>query len=373
MTSTLKPASNSKLPLPVPEQYNTLLKQKVQRVLELFQGIPLPAYTVVESEPEYYRMRAEFRIWHEADSLDYAMYAPEDPKTPIPLDQFPVASKAINELMPKVKLAVQGSELLRKRLFQIEFLSTLSDDMLITLIYHRRLEDDWHAAAQELEQQLGCKIIGRSRKQKRVVSDDFVLETLCVDNQPYHYRQYEGGFTQPNAKINEHMISWACQQIKDCEGDLLELYCGNGNFTIPFSRFFPKVFATEISKTSVKALSENCALNKAGNIQLARLSAEELSEALRGERQFRRLKDIDLSAFNLQTVFVDPPRAGLDEATRKTLADFPQILYISCNPDTLQRDIRALENFEVAAFAFFDQFPYTDHMECGCLLKAKTN
>ena len=63
-------------------------------------------------------------------------------------------------------------------------------------------------------------------------------------------------------------------------GNLLELYCGNGNFTLPLATRVRRVLATEISKASVNAALANIADNGAGNIELVRLSAEELTQAL---------------------------------------------------------------------------------------------
>jgi tRNA (uracil-5-)-methyltransferase len=67
--------------------------------------------------------------------------------------------------MAPLRETLQSSTELRRKLFQVEFLSTLSGELLITLIYHRPLDDTWQAEAQTLAESLSCKIIGRSRKQ----------------------------------------------------------------------------------------------------------------------------------------------------------------------------------------------------------------
>jgi len=219
----------------------------------------------------------------------------------------------------------------------------------------------------------GMSLVGRSRKQKIVIGRDYVEETLDVHGQLYHCRQYEQSFTQPNAAVNTRMIAWACAQAGDLSGDLLELYCGNGNFTLPLSRHFDQVIATELAKSSVRCARENLQANAIDNVQIIRLAAQEVTEAMTGVREFRRLEELEkpLSAYQLNTIFVDPPRAGLDEHTVKMAASFPAILYISCNPQTLANNLEVLtETHRIEAFAMFDQFPYTDHMECGVLLKA---
>lgn len=354
-------------------QYPQLLSEKVSRVSRLFHDLKLPTPEVYPSSPEHYRLRAEFRIWHENDTFFYAMFDPAAPKIPVRIDHFPTASQQICELMAPLRQALTEQSVLHTRLFQIEFLNTLSGDMLVTLIYHRRLDDEWLTAAKALTTQFNIQIIGRSKKQKLVLDRDYVLEQLPVDGQRYAYHQYEGGFTQPNGKVNANMVSWAKARCgQNTEADLLELYCGNGNFTIPLAGHFRQVLATEISKTSVKAANENFAMNGVSNALVLRMSSEELTSALNKERSFRRLAGVDLDSYKINTVLVDPPRAGLDAASREFIARFQRIVYISCNPDTLHRDLEILtKTHEVNDFALFDQFPYTHHMECGVFLTIK--
>jgi tRNA (uracil-5-)-methyltransferase len=114
------------------------------------------------------------------------------------------------------------------------------------------------------------------------------------------------------------------------------------------------------------------AANGVDNVVTARLSAEELADALDGGREYTRLKDIDLSSYDLSTILVDPPRAGMGEDVSKFCTRFERIIYISCNPETLARDCEILrETHEIKRFAVFDQFPYTPHLESGALLVRK--
>ena len=99
------------------------------------------------------------------------------------------------------------------------------------------------------------------------------------------------------------------------------------------------------------------------------MASEEISDALDGGRRYRRLDGVDLTAHDFSTLFVDPPRAGLDEATLALAARIDHILYISCNPRTLHANVtRLAASHRIGAAAAFDQFPYTDHLECGMLL-----
>ena len=300
------------------------------------------------------------------------MFEAGDKHTPIFFEQFPIASRRINELMPRLKAAWQASPALGFKLFQVEFLTTLSGDALITLCYHRPLDAAWQAAAEQLASELQVSIVGRSRGKRLVIGKDYVEEELQVAGRLFRYRQPEGAFTQPNGEVCQKMLGWAYEALGQRDDDLLELYCGNGNFTLPLATRVRQVLATEISKTSVNAALANLADNGVDNVRLVRLSAEELTEALNEVRPFRRLADIDLKSYQFGSVFVDPPRAGMDPATCELTRRFDNILYISCNPETLAANIAQLhDSHRISRCALFDQFPYTHHMEAGVLLQRR--
>lgn len=364
--------SQSKLGLAQPDQYVSLLEGKCKDIKVKFEDHFNQEITCFESEPAHFRMRAEFRVWHDELGAHYAMYEPGRYKQPVIIEKFDIGYHRIVELMPKLLERINHNETLRRKLFQVEFLTTLSGESLITLIYHKPLDNYWRKLAAELESDLDTCVIGRSRKQKEIISRDFVTETLALDVGRIHYKQIETGFTQPNAKVCIDMINWACTASKQFGGDLLELYCGNGNFTIPLSFHFEKVLATEVSKLSTRAAIDNIQLNKRENISLIRLSAEEVSEAMTGVREFRRLAHVNLSDYNFSTIFVDPPRAGIDVQTLSFMSQFENIIYISCNPETLKDNLEALSvTHKVTSFAIFDQFPYTHHCECGAILSKR--
>ena len=326
--------------------YSAQLAEKKARLQELLAPFAAPEPDVFDSPVSHYRLRAEFRLWRDGEDRHYAMFEPGDKRAPILIDDFPIASQRINELMPRLKAAWQASDVLGFKLFQVEFLSTLAGDALITLAYHRPLDDEWRQAAEPLAQILGVSIVGRSRGQRLVIGRDYVTEELTVAGRAFRYRQPEGAFSQPNGVVCQKMLNWAYDALGERDDDLLELYCGNGNFTLPLATRVSRVLATEISKSSVNAALANLADNGVDNVTLVRLSAEELTQALNQVRPFRRLADIDLAGYRFGTVFVDPPRAGMDPDTCELTRRFERILYISCNPETLAAIVAALPAFE---------------------------
>ncbi|MBK5002157.1 tRNA (uridine(54)-C5)-methyltransferase TrmA [Pseudomonas sp. S31] len=352
-----------------PSSYASQLDAKVERLRELLAPFGAPEPAVFDSPREHYRLRAEFRLWREEGQRHYAMFAPGEKHKAILIDDFPIASQRINELMPRLKAAWQASEALSNRLFQVEFLTTLAGDAMVTMCYHRPLDEAWEVAARQLAEDLGVSVIGRSKGKRLVIGRDYAVEQLDVAGRVFSYRQPEGAFTQPNGAVNQKMLSWAFEAIGERDDDLLELYCGNGNFTLPLATRVRQVLATEISKTSVNAALSNLDENGVDNVRLVRLSAEELTQALNEVRPFRRLEGIDLKSYEFGTVFVDPPRAGMDPDTCELTRRFERILYISCNPETLAANIAQLQDtHRIERCALFDQFPYTHHMESGVLL-----
>ena len=152
--------------------------------------------------------------------------------------------------------------------------------------------------------------------------------------------------------------------------DLIELYCGSGTFTIPLSKQFKRIFATENNRKSIICLEKGIKKNNIDNISYARISDDEVSELFNG-RKFKRMKNIQINEYNFSHILVDPPRSGLSKNLISILMKFKNIIYISCNFDTYLRDIKLLSAFEIIDIELFDQFPNTSHVEIVSLLKQK--
>ncbi|MDU8924994.1 tRNA (uridine(54)-C5)-methyltransferase TrmA [Pasteurellaceae bacterium LIM206] len=361
--------------LPV-ERYSELLAKKRRHLTALLAEFNPPELSVFASPAQHFRMRAEFRVWHDQGDLYHIMFN-QVTKRRYRVDNFPIASLLINRMMATLIPLLKERPVLSHKLFQIDYLSTLSGKIIVSLLYHKTLNEEWQTAARALKVRLqdldfDLQLIGRASRQKICLDQDFADEVLAVNGRRYIYRQVENSFTQPNAAVNCKMLEWAIECTRNSAGDLLELYCGNGNFSIALAQNFRKVLATEIAKPSVAAAQFNIVANKVNNLQIIRMSAEEFTQAVNGARAFNRLKGIDLAAYECNTIFVDPPRAGLDPDTIKLVRQYDRILYISCNPHSLCDNLRELtRTHRIEKAALFDQFPYTEHMESGVWLVRK--
>lgn len=375
------------------DNYDTYFEEKVQNVTTLlentlfqsddqqgFNDLKKLKYVCHSSIPEHYRMRSEFAVYHYDDhSFDYVMYKPKTkPREMIIIKEFKGCTLAINQTMSAVRSLVPQYPNLRYKLFEVDFLSNQKGDVVISFNYHRKLEDTWLQEANDLREQLknsglNCSLVAHAKKQKLVVGDDFVIETLHTTNRDIQLKQVEGTFSQPNAHVCTKMVNFAISCVQNQKDrDLIELYCGSGTFTIALAPYFRQAFATEVARVPTETAIYNMQLNHIDNLKLARLSAVEVSEALTKVRTFKRLKDkeIDLDSYDFSTILVDPPRAGIqDPQALAFTAQYDNIIYISCGPDSLAQDLITLsKTHKIERVEFFDQFPYTHHLESGVFL-----
>ena len=307
-----------------------------------------------------YRARAEFGF-----SKNY--FTMVSHKHKIYMDQSSITHSSVQELMPNLLSKINESEIIKKKLFQVNF-RTSGTKVLATLIYHKPLEEEWIQAAKAIQDSLAnISIIGRSKKQKVIIGEED-LELLCnYAKSSFKILQNDSVFFQPNFYLYSLMISFITKQLEDPR-DLLELYCGCGGFTLPLASKFNKVFATENNRHSIRLLKESIKLNNLSNIQTARLSDDETASALANERPFRRLENIDMQSYEFSHILVDPPRAGLSTETIKLSKQFKNMIYISCNPETFLRDMVKV-NRKIESIGIFDQFANTQHLEVVALLK----
>jgi tRNA (uracil-5-)-methyltransferase len=366
-----------------PEKYDDLLGEKVSKFRELLGDLVSndikDAMQIFESPRDHYRMRANFTTWRDVKGdpdpmgIYYAMFGEGAKHDAYEIKAFPRGNERINSLMENLLEAIRKSTYLHVALFEVRFVTTMTGAAEIVLIYKIPIQEGWKEEAEALSKNLNATVIGRSRKVKLIIGgDEHIEEKYSVRGRDVYLYQTEGAFSQPNAKVCEKMLEWSMSVTEgSTESDLLELYCGGGTFTLALAPNFRTVLATEISKASVELAQLAIAKNDISNIKIARLSAEEFTQAYNGERQFQRLQDagIDMKSFDIRTVLVDPPRAGLDSATCALLCRFDKIVYISCNPETLARDVKVMSaTHDIVKTAAFDQFPYTHHLEVGVLL-----
>ncbi len=212
-----------------------------------------------------------------------------------------------------------------------------------------------------------------SSADKNFARKDLDVQNSASQNLDCEKQSAQNSSCEKPAAQNSSCEKHAVRPENSAARDLLELYCGHGNFTIPLAAKFNRVLASEISKSSIANARINCELNGVCNAQFVRLSADELMSAFARRREFERLKGIDIFGYDFSHVLIDPPRAGLEPSVIDFIKNFQNLIYISCNPQTLFENLRSLcTTHEVRRFAIFDQFAHTAHIECGVLLRRRS-
>ena len=314
---------------------------------------------VINLSPSYgYRSRCEFGYKNNF----YTMYSPSGEI--VYLNTFAIARPFIQALMPKLLNQINKSNVLKTKLFQISFRSNRKNRVLVSLIYHKLLDDKIKGLADKIANILDISINLRSKNNLYSTHCDLLEDD--IENLETILYQTDQSFYQPNYFHMPEMVTKAMSFIKDPK-DLLELYCGSGTFSLPMRKLFNKIFATENNRQSIRCLNKSIDEQNIKNIFHARLSAEEVSELFAG-RVFKRMNGINISDFNFSHVLVDPPRAGLDKDVISLISKFKNIIYISCNYETYERDVKNLKGFTIKNIEIFDQFPNTKHLEIVSLL-----
>ena len=180
----------------------------------------------------------------------------------------------------------------------------------------------------------------------------------------YKFKISPLSFFQVNPVQTERLYSKAVEYA-DLKGNetIFDLYCGIGTIGIFSSDKAKKIYGIETIPEAIEDAKQNATLN---NIENAEYFVGDV------EKELPEL--IEKRSITPDVVFVDPPRKGCDKTAIDTLLkiESKRIVYVSCNPATLGRDLKLLEvKYELEHLSVCDMFPYTSHIECVCALKLR--
>ena len=184
-------------------------------------------------------------------------------------------------------------------------------------------------------------------------------ENLCYDLDGVKLTTSFRSFFQVNTEMAAIMLRYCKELLVGVSGGvLLDLYCGVGSIGLYLAPLFEKVYGIEIVKDAAQLATENAVAN---NVD---------AEYITGKTE-NRLKDLLKNVPQADTVILDPPRQGLQKNVAKTIAAYgaKNILYISCDPSSLCRDLTELtKTYKVVSAKPFDLFPRTAHVETVVLM-----
>ncbi len=171
-------------------------------------------------------------------------------------------------------------------------------------------------------------------------------------------------FYQINPIQTEKLYNLAIKRANLNKDDVvLDLYCGIGTIGIFIADYVKKVYGIEIIPQAIEDAKDNARLNKVHNIQFYCGDVEKVLG-----------KILEKENIKPNIIFVDPPRKGLDKNTIQNILSIrpKKVVYISCNPATLVRDLKQIEDiYEIKSIETIDFFPFTSHVECVAVLQLK--
>ena len=173
-------------------------------------------------------------------------------------------------------------------------------------------------------------------------------------------------FYQVNPIQAEKLYNLGVEMAQISKNDtVFDLYCGIGTISLFMAKYAKKVYGIEIVKEAVDAAKENAVLNGVNNTEFYAGDVEVVLDDL-----------INNQGVKADIVMFDPPRKGLDKNSINNILKIKpkKIVYISCNPATLVRDLAEFENdYSIMNIIPVDIFPWTSHVECVSVLYAKDN
>ena len=173
-------------------------------------------------------------------------------------------------------------------------------------------------------------------------------------------KKRDKSFFQVNDTVVTHLYD---EVLNFCRShdirNALDLYCGTGTIGIYISKEVEHVLGIDCSESSILDANENKILNNADNTEFICSKVEDQIDKITG---------------NYDLIVVDPPRAGLDNKTKEYLVKInpTYIIYISCDPATLARDLKELkETYKIKRIKPYNMFPKTYHCESIAVLERK--
>ncbi len=367
--------------------YPCELKIKENNVREAFKKAGLSHIKIAPVTPSplssHYRNKAQYPLQKEKDGkIKIGFYAPKSHRVteaancPLAPEFFPEILDTVRHFAEDHKISVYDEKTGFGLLRHIYLRCTEGrSEVLLTLVINGKSlphSDEFTALIKARHPNVSGILLNINEENTNVIlgekfitllGNDYITDTLGG----VQLKITAPSFYQVNRPAAELLYAKA-KELADPKPDqtVLDLFCGAGSIGLSMADTAGKIIGIEIVESAVECAKFNAAKNGIINAEFYTGDAKytekllEQAECARGE------------AIRPHTVILDPPRAGADEALLLYIArlDPKKIVYISCNPKTLARDIAILQplGYRAGEVSPFDLFPATGHVECAVLL-----
>ena len=312
--------------------YENTLEYKKDRVKNILSKFDIPKINVIRNENDlYYRNKIELKI------VDGKLgFYEKNTHNLIEIKECKVTKKSINKSFEFVKnMKLENANVTIRANYNDEVLIIIDSKEKPVILN----PEDY-------------KIVGIVLNDKCIYGQDNFMEKI---NNLFFTVSYNS-FFQVNNYINLELFNLIKENIVG--KTVLDLYSGVGTLSIVASKVVDKVYSIEVIANAVKNALINAKINKCDNINFILGKVED---------------KIGFINDKIDTIIVDPARAGLDKKTIEVINNIcPQrIIYVSCDKQSLANNLVDLANYEIKKFYILDMFSYTYHIECFCILDRK--
>ena len=312
--------------------YENTLEYKKERVKNILSKFDIPKINVIRNENDlYYRNKIELKI------VDGKLgFYEKSTHNLIEIKECKVTKKSINKSFEFVKnMKLENANVTIRANYNDEVLIIIDSKEKPVILN----PEDY-------------KIVGIVLNDKCIYGQDNFMDKI---NNLFFTVSYNS-FFQVNNYINLKLFNLIKENIVG--KTVLDLYSGVGTLSIVASKVVDKVYSIEVTQNAVKNALINAKINKCDNINFILGKVED---------------KIGFINDKIDTIIVDPARAGLDKKTIEVINNIcPQrIIYVSCDTQSLANNLVDLTNYEIKKFYILDMFSYTYHIECFCILDRK--
>lgn len=308
-------------------------KNKQLEILKKYAGLELETTVIKNKNRDFYRNKIELQV---RDGV-YGFFKKGSHEI-VEVDRCLNAEESINTILRSTHLLhIENGVVTIKSNYNGEIILSIESD------------DEQSIEIEKLREK--CKLVGIVYNDKLVFGADHFIE--IIDNTLF--KETYNSFFQINRYINVELFKIVSDNV-DEGSTVLDLCCGVGTLSLIASRKAKKVYAIEIVENAIKDALINSKMNKIENVCFM------LGDAY---KSIGKIDDV------IDCVIIDPPRSGLtEEAAKSLMSKYPKkIVYISCDPVTLARDLNVLkEKYDVKKLYLLDMFSYTYHLESVCIL-----
>ena len=365
-------------------KYKETLKMKQNSVESLVNKTLKTPVKVLETigmeRPVYYRNKAQFPLGLDKDNIPQIGVFANRTHEIVPIEKCLIqneeaqkVAKTVLNFIKKNNLTIYN-EKTGKGLFRhivVKVGLKTKEIMCILVINGKGFNQEQELVKELTEKYPNVKTIVKNINMKNtnvilgleninIYGDGYIKDVLG----DYTFKISPLSFYQVNPVQAEKLYNIGVEKAQISKEDIVfDLYCGIGTISLFMSKYAKKVYGVEIVEQAIEDAKENAKINNIENVEFIAGDTEIILDDLINKNKI--IPDV---------IMVDPPRKGLDNTSIENILKIKprRVVYISCNPATLVRDLAKMEDaYDIGEIQPVDMFPYTSHVECVAVLELK--